>query len=515
MTNKLKQLAGQALKFQKEATFGTTVILTVGIVAVLNFLAAQIFFRLDLTENKDYSISQTSRQVLAGLDDVIYVKTYFSANTPAQFIQVKQDVRDILEAYENYSGGKLRIENIDPASDAELKMELRSQGIPEIQFNDYGKDKIQVVNGYMGLAIHYGDKVEVIPVIQDTNSLEYQLTIKIKKIAEDEPLSIGYVTSNKTASMDEAVKNSLDALRSLYDVENIDLEGKKDIPKALKALLLVGPTDKISDEALKKIDSYLMSGGSVAIFADGVSVDRSMQPKVNDIGLNKLLEKYGLKLNSDLIIDPVSGVAAFNQGFMTFNVEYPFWPRLTAKSFVKDNPAFARLNNVVLQWPSSIVINEEEQKESQRVVLAQTSNKSSLVRGNFDLSPQQDFNSSEFDQYPVAVMVSGKIKSAFDKKETEQGRLVLVSDSDFMNDLFIQGQPDNANFFSNIVDMLALDQNFAYIRAKGVTSRPIRADLTDKEKSSIRYSNVLGLTMLTAVYGLYRYTARRRKGSLS
>lgn len=511
MKDKMQNIVKNILKFQKEASLGATVLLTIAIVVVLNFLAYQLFFRIDLTENRDFSISPATKDVLKNLDDVVLVKTYFSGNSPAQFIQIKKDVADILEAYQNYSGGRLEVENIDPSKDAEIKAELQSIGIPEVQFNDYGQDKFQVINGFMGLAIQYNDKTEVMPIIQDTNNFEYQLTTKIKKITQTKELSIGYVTSNGTASMEDDLKAVMSNLQELYDIEKVDLEDKAGLSKDLTTLIIVGPTKKFSDDQLKKLDGFLMSGGSIALYADGVTVDRNMQSKVNDIDLNKLLEKYGLKLNSDLVIDASAGVAAFNQGFVTFNVEYPYWPRLTAQSFAKNNPAVAKLNNVTLPWASSITVSPDEKISGQRQVLVHTSARSSIVTGEFDLNPQQDFRPADISEHSVGVLLSGKIKSAYGKNETEKGRLLLVSDADFMRDIFLQNQPDNANFFLNTVDALALDQNFATIRAKGVTSHPIRSDLTDSEKAAYRYGNIFGLTVLVMAYGLYRYAARRRK----
>lgn len=510
MTN-IKNISEKMLKFQKEATFSTTVLLTVGIIAVLNFFASQLFFRLDLTKNKDYSISAVTKDVVKNLDDVITIKTYFSENTPTQFIQVKRDVNDILEAYQNYSGGKIKIENIDPAKDPAMKSELQAKGIPEVQFNDYAKDKLQVINGYMGMSIEYGDKSEVFPVIQDTNNFEYQMTTKLKKLTETKSMTIGYVTSNGTASMDQELKGVVGNLKSLYEVIPVELTGKTPLPKDISALIIAAPTVKFGDAELKKLDGYLMSGGSLAIYANGVTVDQSMQPKINDVGLNRILEKYGIKLNNDLIIDSQAGIASFNQGFMTFNVQYPYWPRLTKDSFSKTNPAVAKLNNVTLPWASSISFIDQDKSQTNRDVLAHTSVKSSTVSENFNLNPQQDYSASNFSEQNVAVLLSGKIKSAFGKGETDKGRLLLVSDGDFLRDSFIQNSADNANLFSNTIDSLALDQNFASIRAKGVTNHPIKSDLTDGEKAAYRYLNIFGLTALVMAYGLYRYAERRRK----
>ena len=90
------------------------IIIVIGILAVVNFFSYNIFYRLDLTQNKDYSISKASKKTVADLKDIVNIKAYFSANLPTQYINLRQEVGDILEEYANYSGGKVKVEFIDP-----------------------------------------------------------------------------------------------------------------------------------------------------------------------------------------------------------------------------------------------------------------------------------------------------------------------------------------------------------------------------------------------------------------
>ncbi|MEI8361544.1 MAG: GldG family protein [bacterium] len=499
-------------KFQQEASFGTTVALVLAIAIVLNFISYQLFVRYDLTKNKDYSISQASKQTIGNLDDVVNIKAYFSQNAPAQYSQLRQEVGDLLDEYQNYSKGNIRYEMIDPTKDDELKMQLRSLGIPEVQFNVMEKDKYQVVNGYMGIVITYGDKNEVLPVVQDTNNFEYQLTSKIIKLTSKVQPVLGIVTSNKTLSAESEIKNAIESLRGLYEIQDIDLSKSKVIDDKIKTLLILGPREKFFDSQLKQVDAFIVKGGSAIFMVDGVKVEGGLQASVNDTGLNKLLEKYGIKINSNLVLDSSAGIASFNQGFMTFNLQYPFWPKITKTGFAASNPAVSKLESVTLPWASSIDINKEVVSKTTAITeLIKSSPKSWTQTDSFNLNPQQEFTPTDSKSYLLGVMLKGDIKSAYTKEIGKNSRVVVISDSDFLRDNFMQGQSDSMNLFANLVDSLSLDESLMSIRAKGVTSRPIKADLTDADKNTTRYGNVFGITLLVMAFGVYRYTSRRKK----
>src|SRR4030042_4277462 len=144
----------------KNTNFGLTVVLLIGILLVANFLSYQIFYRFDVTQNKIFSISKVSKDTVGKLEDVVTIKAYFSDNLPNQYIGLRQEVGDILDAYRSYSNGKIRVEFISPGTDANTQQELALLGIPLITFQVYERDQMQVVNGYMGLTVNYGDNKE-------------------------------------------------------------------------------------------------------------------------------------------------------------------------------------------------------------------------------------------------------------------------------------------------------------------------------------------------------------------
>lgn len=497
-------------KIKQKTDFGITVIIIIGIVAVLNFFSYQIFHRWDLTQNKDYSISQVSKQTAGKLDDAVNIKAYFSGNLPSQYVSLPQEVKDILDEYANYSNGKIRVEFIDPKDDETIAQELYMQGIPQLQFNVLEKDKYQVVKGYLGILVQYGGKSEPIPVIEGTSDLEYKITSAIKKVTSKEIAGVGFVSGNQTLSADQEINIAYQKLREIYDVSAVDLKSQKEIPAGIKTLIIAGPKEKFADDELKIIDAFLMKGGSIILLADGVKVGQGLAAEPNDIGLNKLLENYGLKLNNDLVIDASNGVASFNQGYVTFSSNYPYWPKVLKENFDKNNAAVANLESLMLPWASSIDVNAEKLKDNKIYYLARSSADSWKESGSFNLNPQQQLNpQGKKGQFNLAVEVAGKFTSAYGKGETANSHIIIVGDSDFIGNNFAQGNPNNLVFFQNLVDSITVDEDLINIRSKGVTERPIK-ELTDGEKAAVRYLNIFGLTLLVVAFGLFRYYMRRR-----
>ena len=144
-------------------------IIVLGIIAVLNFFFLRHFYRIDLTQDKRYTLTPATKEVLGNLDDLVTIKLYFSGKLPPYLVTLRRDVVDILDEFQAYAGNNISIEFIDPTDNPALQQELRFMGIPQIQLNIIEKDQAQLTNVYLGLALFYADKKEVIPFISSIN----------------------------------------------------------------------------------------------------------------------------------------------------------------------------------------------------------------------------------------------------------------------------------------------------------------------------------------------------------
>ena len=503
--------------FLKKSDKFITVILVIGLLVVINFIAAQIFFRVDLTAAGEFSLSPVSKKTAAALPDIVYLRAYFSKNLPAKYLTLEQETKDILDEYASYAKGKIKVEVIDPATLSNPEKTLTAKGIPALQVNVLRNDSFQVVNGYLGISLEYAGKSEVIPVISDTQNLEYQITSNLKKLAGKEMPVVGLVSSNGTTKItastagENSISQAYAALVSLYQVKQIDLS-KDAIGEEINTLLIVGPTDKFTDEELKKIDAFVMKGKALIILADGVKVEAGLGASPNDLGWDKLLNGYGLNLNKNLIADTLNGRASFSssQGSytMTFLVDYPLWPKISPDNLDKQNVMAANLQSIIFPWPSSITVTPTVGETVDR--LAKTTAGARAQTDNFILNPQNDASLvGQAGQYDLAVYASGKLTSPYGQGSTDKARIVLVGDSDFIADSFSGSGSDNLLFFQNIVDGLTLDSDLINIRAKSATERPIQT-LSPAAKETVRYVNIFGVTIVVLAFGLARYFLRRR-----
>ena len=499
----------------KKTDLSVTILLILGILIVVNFFSYKLFMRLDLTENKIFSISDATKNTMRQLDDVVNIKAYFSSTLPSQVLSLRQEVKDVLDEYQAYSNGKVKVEFIDPGDDADLAQELAIKGIPQLTFEIYEKDKLQMVNGYMGVAISYGDNIEVIPAVKrNTSDLEYQITTAIKKVTVDEIATIGYLSSHQTHSLAESLRAADQGLRELYSVREVVLsEAEPSIAEDIDTLLIVGPKEKFNDDQLRAINAFVVRNGALLVLLDGVSIGQGLVANKNNTGLDILLNQYGISLNQDLAADKRSGVASFTQGFMTFSSNYPFWPKITSDGFNQDSSAVSNLENVVLPWASSIEVDTARISEDSFKYLAFTTSQGWRISDNFNILPNGSVvPQGEQKRYNLALAVNGTIANAYPEEgapENINGKILVVGDSDFITDGFLRNNPDNLILFQNLVDTLSFDEDLISIRSKGVTSRPIK-ELSDSSRTAIRYLNIFGLTMLVIAFGMFRYFIRRR-----
>lgn len=515
----MKSLLKKFQQFKKQTNLTTQIIIVVGIVAVINFLSYQFFTRVDLTENKIYSISQTSKEAMRNLDDIVNVKVYFSNELPPQYLNVRQEVKDILAEYQNYANNKLAVEFIDPKDNPQVQQDLQAMGVPPLQFNVLANDKYEVITGYLGIVVQYGDNKQAIPVVQDTENLEYQLTSAIKKVTMTEVPVIGFSTGHDELTLDSDISALNKKLSQIYTVKTVDLTNGMDIASDITTLVMAGPKSTFTDRQKYIIDQFIMRGGHVIFLVNGMNTDQNLQATPNDTGLDTLLSAYGAKVEKYFVLDKQNDRASFTQGFLSFTTNYPFFVRVTDSDLNQDNPAVAKLNNIILPWASPVTINQDVNNIN---ALAWTTADAWLMKDNFNLNPQGDFAYAPDSQtYNLAVVRSGQINSAFDSyiaKDNEEGnhlvsaedsKIVVIGDDKFITDGFVQRYPANLVLMQNLVDYTSLDSDLINIRAKTVNERPLE-DISDARKKNIKYFNIFGVTLLVLGFGLTRYYLRKK-----
>jgi len=508
------------------------VLIILGILAVLNFFFLRHFTRIDLTQDKRYTLTSSTREVLTNLDDIINIKLYFSKKLPPYLVNLKREVTDILDEYKAYSGGNFSIKSIDPTENPKLQQELRFIGIPQVQLNIVEKDQLQLTNVYFGIAIFYADKKEVIPFVNDTRNLEYDLTSSILKVTRTETKVVGIFTG-KEHNLSEDYQAAKQLLESQYKVEQVELTEGEPISADIDTLIIAGPHE-LKDVQKYEIDQFLMRGDKIVFLVDTADIKEGLKASSFKPGIDDLLEHYGIKVEQNMILDRSNAPAAFRSGFMTFRIPYPFWVKVISKGFSPDNPAVSNLESLVLPWTSSLKTLEGKIAGLTITELAKSTPYAWERKGFYILDPQQQFYSPgiKTESYLLALSASGKFKSFYtdkpvptaekekDKEKTEiqketikespDTQIIVIGNSRFLTNDVISQFRDNQVFFLNIIDWLTLGEELIGIRSRGATDRPLK-ETTEHIKTLIKYINMFGIPILLIMFGLICFYLRRRK----
>jgi gliding-associated putative ABC transporter substrate-binding component GldG len=492
------------------------VALILGILVVLNFISIRLFGRLDLTSQGVYTLSDASKKLVGGLDDRVTVKAYFTEDLPSPYNNNRRAVLDILNDYKAYSKGNLQYEFINPQGE-KGEQDAQQQGIAPVQVQVVNEDKLEVKRGYLGLVMMFEDRKEVLPVVQNLSSLEYDISSALKRLTSRTKKKIGYTTGHGEPDM-SAMRQVYQVVSQQYDLTSVDLSKGEPVPADIAALLVIAPANRFQDSARYQIDQYVMRGGRIAFLLNRVNANLQMrmgQPL--ETGLDDLLQEYGVRVNPDLVRDvQCANISVMQQqGGFTFQSQVPFPYIPVASNFSANNPLVKDLQGIIFHFVSSLDTSGAAAKGLREEVLIRSSKRSGRQTGFFMIDPFQRYTPADLAEegIPLAAIVDGSFKSYFVGKQPApvltsslETRLIVVGDGDFMKDDFLANR-GNVTFFANIVDYLADDAGLITIRSKNVASPPLD-QVSDGTKKVLKYLNLLGPPLIIIAYGLFRWRRR-------
>lgn len=296
------------------------VVLGIALFLAVNLLAGPTLrgVRADLTEQKLYTISQGTRNIVGGLEEDITLRYFFTrklAQEEAESLLPYADrVLEMLEQYEAASGGKITLEVIDPVAFSEEEEAAVRFGIPGRRVSMQG-DKL-----YIGLVgTNSVDGQEVIPVLEPSgeSSLEYDLTELIDKLERDLPV-LGLVSGVQLRGGTLPPANQfsqpqqlpawpiLQLVEQRYEVRDLDPTTLAEIPADVDLLLLIQPKG-LTDAGLYAIDQFALAGGKICAFVDPVVLfDPAADPEppmpgAEVTGMDSLLAAWGVPLKADKV----------------------------------------------------------------------------------------------------------------------------------------------------------------------------------------------------------------------
>jgi gliding motility-associatede transport system auxiliary component len=487
-----------------------SVLLIFGILIIVNFLASRYYFRLDYTEDQRYSLSNATKNILSSLNEPITITAYFSEDLPPNIAKVRQDFRDILLEYSSYSNGQIVYEFKNPSETQETEVSAQQSGVMPIVINVRERDQVKQQRAYLGALIQMGDRKEVIPFIQPGAAMEYDLSSNIKKLSVREKPKVALLQGNGEPSL-SALTQLYNQISIMYNVETYELNDTTGIPAEYKTVVIIAPKDTIPVNNFVQLDNYLAQGGRLLIAFSRVEGDLSKGTgsKVYT-GLSDWLKNKGVEVEENFVVDANSSnvMVRQQQGLFVMNtpVKFPYLPIIT--SFA-NHPITEGLESVMFPFVSSIKLTP---KDTSVIIfpLAFSSERSGVQSPPITFNVMKNWTRSDFNlsSLPVAAVVEGKIAGNVESK------IVIFGDGDFVingeGQQANQLQKDNINLMANAIDWLSDDTGLIELRTKGVTSRPLEANLEDSTKSFIKYLNFLIPLLLVILYGVFRFQQKRK-----
>jgi len=510
-------------------------VLVIAIVVLANTWGAHRFARLDLTGDKLYSLDLATRSLMHGLERPLAARVYFTGGLQAPYNNFEQIVVDKLEDMRAYSGGRMNIEVVDPTGDAEQEAEARRFGITPIQYRYDSATVKELKRVYMGVALVYGDKQEVLPAITQTATLEYDLARAVKSLTTDEDRkTIGWAAGFGEPDLlaeSGPLARLRERLTERYNLRIVPLGGAGSVPDDVDAMLVVGPQRPLTDRALYQLDQVLMRGSGVAFFVGNMKPDmRSLRPQRVFHGLEGLLGSYGVKVNRDVVIDRTRNgmlnmpVRQGRQVAMV-PVNSPLIPKATVLD--RDNLVVKDLDSMLFPFASSLEVADDLPPEVTATVLAATHPDAGRLKGLRTIAPEAFraiLSSEEKGSWPLLVSLDGSFRSYFAGQDVPEPDLSVSGtdeepvetpriDDSSRTQLVVAGSADfvvnQPAFMLNLVDWMVEDSSLISIRSKTVELPSLDPPDPDRARQ-LKLLNLLGGSLLVLIFGAVRFMLRRR-----
>ena len=327
--------------------------LILSLIAV-NIISYFLFIRIDLTSNKKYSLSPVSKTMIKKIDKDISVTLFMSEGLTPDKIKLGREFRHLLKEYKTISNKAFTINTIIPNnSDKEALAE--QLGIEPMAQEIAERDMVKIQKVYFGAVIQIGNKKETINILP-TTALEYEVTRRLKEACDTTKPTIGFLRGHnemlrqKTQLIEHELSHSA-------KIESMRIDQFTDL-NDYKVICIVGPKESFSKEELVRLGQYLEQGGRLYIALNHAVGQISYSQNngfINRVGIEDMLEEFGLKINYDFVVDNYCGriLVTQDQGFLQLQSDRHF-PYIPIIQNFSSHVITKGLNAMLLQFVSSI-----------------------------------------------------------------------------------------------------------------------------------------------------------------
>ncbi len=549
-------------------------LMVIPVIIIINFFVSFIHKRIDLTDEKRFTISSPVKKLLNNINEVTEIDVFLKGDMPAGFKNLSASTLELLEEFKEYAHGKIIYKLISPDDEMpgtartyadtlaslgivpiNLKLQLKSGEQSEYIYPAalvYYKNKIMPVNLYTGT-----QTVITPPELNTAEALlEYNFANAIYKITESHKPMIAYSVGNGEPTGDNVYDLVENVLKKNYSLFTIDIAKQPIIPDTFRLLLIVKPTISFTEEEKLKIDQYVMHGGKVLWFIDRLNAEMdSLQIKnqviAYDRGLNldDLFFKYGIRINPDLIMDLQCDFLPFNtNGNNQFDfLHWNYFPLFESK---QNNIINKNLGLVAGRFVNSI--DTVSAPGIEKTILLSSSDNARTIETPALISGEENRNAPEDAAFkkkdvPAAVLLQGKFSSLYKNRLStpmqdsldaygspfltqciNDNKMIVVADGDIALNGETHQQPlpmgvnsytvgtqyeykfANKEFVENCLELLINDAGLSEARGKDYTLRLLDAKKVSDEKNQWQLIDIALPVALIILCGLIYQWWRKR-----
>ena len=564
-------------------------LITIAVVVIVNLAGSRLFTRFDLTSEKRYTLSPTTKEILNNLDDYVYFKIYLDGDFPAGFKKLRRETKEMLDEFRAYSK-YIDYEFIDPTESGEeaeimeTYKQLYQAGLKPTDLNvqnSDGSSKQMVI--WPGALVSYRNDTEIaIDLLENQvgmsdnealnasmQNLEFRLIDAVKKVTRRNHPDIAFIQGHGELDT-QNVFDIIQTLEQTYNVDTVTIGGRIDAlirrtqdttrdvsaRPLYDAIVIAKPTQAFDERDKFLIDQYIMHGGKVLwlvepVFAtmDSLQSQESTVGIEQDLNLDDMLFKYGVRLNRDLLLDLTCAALPIRTGQVggQARLEYFRWYYFPLLQAASDHPMVRNMNAIKSDFVSSIEATTSAD-DIEQIPLLKTSDHTKvsgtpvfITLAMLRQTPDQRMFSSKGKN--VAYLLTGTFSSLYanripqeiiddqatDFMETSQPTaMIVVADGDIIRnqidirtrnplplgfDQYTQITYSNKEFIENCISYLVDGEGLVDIRSREIKVRLLDSTKVSKQRMIWQVVNTVVPIALIVILGLVMSLIRKMKYS--
>jgi ABC-2 type transport system permease protein len=548
-------------------------VITLGVIILLNFIGSFYYYRFDLTTEKRYTLSPATKEILKDLDDMVYIKVYLTGELPPGFIRMKTAISELLDEFRWYSPANVQYHFIDPLEDPDpgvrrnVTAQLYKSGLQptNIQVKQKDGSTMQKII-FPGAIISFAGVDMAVNLLKNNpgfdaevninnsiQALEYEFISMIRNLASKKIEKVAFIEGH--GELDEMQTGDITkGLANFYQVDRGIIGGNYGCLDNYKAVIIAKPQLKFNESDKFVLDQYIMNGGKVLWLLDFVKVsldsllDGTTFAFYSPLNLDDQLFRYGIRVNPDLVKDIQCHVIPVNKGLVGGSPQWTLspWYYFPVIAPSPDNPITKSLNMIKLEFASSIDTVGESDNIKKSVLLA-TSPYTKLAQLPEQISLRESDKApseAEFNQSkrPVGILLEGTFESVFNNRAIPEGvsgkpmkiktssnhtSMIVVSDGDIIRNEVISS-PDgpvieplgydrytsqvfgNADFILNAINYLTDASGLISLRGREFKLRLLDRQKVRDEKLKWELINLITPMILIVLIGVFMDIYRKK-----